>query len=333
MPEPSGSRTSMTTMSGWNRRACSIDSAALPASATTWNPSRRSRSATRPCRTTSWSSTTSRRRGREVRSVTVIDLRWRQWDARKSRRWSGRYSHDDTRAGPIRALDRRTCRPCPTARSRMLPRPWWRPKASGPGTGRDRSPRPLSSMHSTRSSSSSRRGSSAVRVAPEWRATLRQRLAGDEQQVRAAVRAAARACGPAPPSRSTSRSITACIPISSPSRARASTGSSGPPIAGPQPEDVRADVGDDEVQGVDRAVDAGDGVLPAVLVLDELGDVLERQAHGVDRLDDPVVEVLADPLALLDDRRAAGPGRGAGRSRWRCRRGPRTSRPGARRPP
>ena len=32
--------------------------------------------------------------------------------------------------------------------------------------------------------------------------------------------------------------------------------------------------------------------------------LLERQAHAVDRLDDPVVEVLADPLPLLHDREA-----------------------------
>ena len=34
---------------------------------------------------------------------------------------------------------------------------------------------------------------------------------------------------------------------------------------------------------------------------DQLRDVLEREADGVDALDDPVVEVLADALALVDD--------------------------------
>ena len=65
-PEPSGSRTSMTTMSGLWRRACSSDSSTVPASATTWKFGRRSSSATSPCRTTSWSSTTSSRSGRSA---------------------------------------------------------------------------------------------------------------------------------------------------------------------------------------------------------------------------------------------------------------------------
>ena len=34
----------------------------------------------------------------------------------------------------------------------------------------------------------------------------------------------------------------------------------------------------------------------------DLGHVLERQGHRVERLDDPVVEVPTDPVALLDDR-------------------------------
>ena len=55
---------------------------------------------------------------------------------------------------------------------------------------------------------------------------------------------------------------------------------------------------------VDGAVDARDRLLAAGLLLHQLGDVLEREPDGVDRLDDPVVEVLADPLALLDDREA-----------------------------
>ncbi len=40
------------------------------------------------------------------------------------------------------------------------------------------------------------------------------------------------------------------------------------------------------------------------VVVHELRDVLEREAYPVDALDDPVVEILADPLALLDDRQA-----------------------------
>src|SRR5512141_822648 len=106
IPEPSGRRTSITTMSGWKRRACSMDSAAVPASATTWKPSRRSRRATRPWRTTSWSSTTSRRSGRELRSVTVGCLRPGRGDAPQCRAGRRRHSHDDTRARAVGPLDR-----------------------------------------------------------------------------------------------------------------------------------------------------------------------------------------------------------------------------------
>ena len=70
----------------------------------------------------------------------------------------------------------------------------------------------------------------------------------------------------------------------------------------PQPQDVGADVRDDEVERVDRAVHPGDRLEAAIVLLDQLRDVLERQADGVDGLDDPVVEVLADALPLLDDR-------------------------------
>ena len=53
----------------------SIASAAVPASATTWKVSRRSSSATSPCRTTSWSSTTRSRRTGCGASVTGVLLR------------------------------------------------------------------------------------------------------------------------------------------------------------------------------------------------------------------------------------------------------------------
>ena len=54
-----------------------------------------------------------------------------------------------------------------------------------------------------------------------------------------------------------------------------------------------------EMERVDRPLDAR-GRLGGVLV-HQLGHVLEREADGIDVLDDAVVEVLADPLALLDD--------------------------------
>ena len=54
------------------------------------------------------------------------------------------------------------------------------------------------------------------------------------------------------------------------------------------------------MQRVDRLVNSASGL---VRVLgDEVGDVVERQRLGVDGLDRGVVEVAADPLALVDDR-------------------------------
>ena len=69
-----------------------------------------------------------------------------------------------------------------------------------------------------------------------------------------------------------------------------------------EPEDEVADVADGQVEAVDRALDPS---LDLVRVLaHELRDVLERESDRVDALDDPVVEVAADPLALVDDREA-----------------------------
>ena len=55
------------------------------------------------------------------------------------------------------------------------------------------------------------------------------------------------------------------------------------------------------MEAVDRALDASLDLVRVILA-DELGDVLERQADRVEALDDAVVEVLADALALVDDR-------------------------------
>ena len=69
-----------------------------------------------------------------------------------------------------------------------------------------------------------------------------------------------------------------------------------------EPEDEVADVADGQVEAVDGALDPS---LDLVGVLaDELRDVLERQSDGVDALDDPIVQVPADALALVDDRQA-----------------------------
>ena len=70
----------------------------------------------------------------------------------------------------------------------------------------------------------------------------------------------------------------------------------------PKAEDEVADVADGEVQAVDRPLDAPDHL--GGVLLHQVGHVLEREADGIDVLDDAVVEVLADPLALLDDGQA-----------------------------
>ena len=70
----------------------------------------------------------------------------------------------------------------------------------------------------------------------------------------------------------------------------------------PKAEDEVADVANDGMQRVDRLVDSASGL---VRVLgDEVGDVFERQRLSVDGLNRGVVEVAADPLALVDDRQA-----------------------------
>ena len=68
----------------------------------------------------------------------------------------------------------------------------------------------------------------------------------------------------------------------------------------PETEHEVADVADRSLDGVDRPVDAGHG-LGRVLRHQRL-DVLQRQRHGVQALDDPVVELLPDAVALLHDR-------------------------------
>ena len=67
-----------------------------------------------------------------------------------------------------------------------------------------------------------------------------------------------------------------------------------------QAEDEVPDVPDRQVQAVDRPLDPSLDLVG--IVADQLRHVLERQPDRIDVLDDPVVEVLADPLALVDHR-------------------------------
>ena len=56
------------------------------------------------------------------------------------------------------------------------------------------------------------------------------------------------------------------------------------------------------MQRIDRLVDPARGL--ARILADELRDVVERQRDRVDALDDAVVQVAADPVALVDHRQA-----------------------------
>ena len=56
------------------------------------------------------------------------------------------------------------------------------------------------------------------------------------------------------------------------------------------------------MEAVDGALDAPDHLVG--VLAHQLRDVLEREAHRVDVLEDPVVQVLADPLPLVDDGQA-----------------------------
>ena len=68
----------------------------------------------------------------------------------------------------------------------------------------------------------------------------------------------------------------------------------------PEAEDEVADVADRQVEAVDGPLDSPLDLVR--VVRDQLRHVLQRQADRVEVLDDPVVEILADPFALVDDR-------------------------------
>ena len=276
MPDPSGSRTSMTTSSGWNFRACSTASAAVPA-----RPRPGSLAPVeerdQPCRTTSWSSTTSNRITGRASSVTGQVLRSRG-DA-----------NDDTcaaagrcppRAGRPCASRGRACSPGPDAPARAVA---------------GSNPRPLSST--VRRSLVPSSSTSATRLRrPGMAGGIAQRLARDLQRLRATAVA------------ERGRSFDALVEI-----------------------DLDLDQGV-QPQLITRAADAGRTVrggaagdrgrscgcrgskpgrrrspgrprpgLGRVLRHQRL-DVLERQRHCVEALDDPVVELLPDAVALFHDR-------------------------------
>ncbi len=72
-----------------------------------------------------------------------------------------------------------------------------------------------------------------------------------------------------------------------------------------EPHDELADIGDRLVDAIDRAVDARERLVG--LVGGHRLDLLERQADRVQALDDPVVQVTPDTLALGHDAQRSQP--------------------------
>ena len=185
---------------------------------------------------------------------------------------------DDTRARPA-GRPRPNVPPMATARSRMLPMPWCRPSRVRPGERGGVEAPPVVLDASTSSSPSASSRTSPVRVAPAWRATL-------DSASRAMNRMSDRRSGGIDRS-----SVCAAVEVDLEVDDRVHPELLGEPrerldrvlLAAhrrPQPEDVRADVGDHEVERVDRAVHARDGLLAAALVLDQLRHDLQRQADA-----------------------------------------------------
>ena len=218
MPEPSGSRTSMTTRSGSNRRACSIASATVPGL------------------------------GDDLEVLAPVEQRDEALahdlvvvDDEQAQRLRGAVGHgplrsvpglrrrdgtpdDDTRARPALTRDRQRARRWPTARARMLREPVVRAVGSGEAPrrieARGRCPRCASSSSSPSSVAGPSRTRGSRRSGGRRCSAPRARSG---QELRSAVAAAGPRSSAAPASRSSSRSTTACSRSSSRERAR------GPP--------------------------------------------------------------------------------------------------------
>ena len=303
IPEPSGSRTSITTRSGWKRRAASIASATVPGLGDDLE--------LRPA--------VEQRDEALADDLVVVDDQQRQWPRSLPR---------SCVATPL--LERRSLRPadgrgssCPVgvagdvhgradgrhARAHVGEALVAERRRPSPGRTRGRCPRRRGPARPFGGCSTK----TVARLAPEWRATL---LSASLTTPR---RCAGRGSGRAPSSTSPTCSSTSIIELwrnSSTSATRplmsvVPLSSSGrrPKMKLRMSRIVRCRLS--IARSTRRSTSSGSSA-------DQLGHVLERQPDGVDALDDPVVEVLADALALVDDRRAAGPARGAGRSRSRC---------------
>ena len=204
------------------------------------------------------------------------------------------------------------------ARAAMLRRPLPRGGAVGVGAGTD----PVVGDPQDRSSSTMTSTSTPRRLGVAG--DVAQRLAQRGQQLAADRSSTPVSTGP---SRST-RGSNPRGPAASRGQRRA-RGCADP--AGDDPglleaEDGGADVLDGQVEVVDGRLDALDGRVG--VGADQPDRALQRHPGGEQALDDGVVEVAGDALAVLERAPAPGPGRAAGRSRW-PRRPPRPGRPPA----
>ena len=287
----------MTTMSGWWRRACSIDSSTVPASATTWKPG----------------PPIEQRDEALPDDLVVVDDEQPERSARRFGCSVHRHDHV-RRSGPApgsgttmirvpcagRALDLAASPPIASARARMLRQA----VVAGPtGRRRDRSRR-----RRRRSTSIGRRRASDRSVddevpGPRVARRVAQRLADEVQQLGAVLRRR----GPGPPSDRGRRRRRRGCRSGTARRARRCPAANVGAVERlrPQAVDEVADLADREVGAIRSRRRRGPRPRPATSAI-MLGTSSSDRRHGVERLDDPVVEVAADPVALLGRPRGGG---------------------------
>ena len=197
---------------------------------------------------------------------------------------------------PTRRSSMSMVAPTVAARERMLARPWW-PEA--PDRRRIESvpvvldPKPQPAVRS------GARPQTIARVAPEWRATLLQRLVDDAEQVRGrrrvglvvhrrrhGARHRSSSCGGTPRRSAASPSISV-VPLSSSGRS--------PKMKFRMSRIVRWRLS--IARSTRRSTSSGSSRTSS-------GTSSSERPDRVEVLDDAVVEVLADALALVDDRQA-----------------------------
>ena len=182
--------------------------------------------------------------------------------------------------------------PRPAARVRMLARPWWPRAEIGIGSeasaviGDFQAYGPISAGHRNG-------GVSSVGMARD----VGQRLTGDRQQVgNHGERQVRRLIAPDVDLRCR------ITPQLIRKHVEAVHEAARVQQQGLQAEDEVPDVPDHVMQRVDGRVDAGCGF--GRFFFDEVWHVVERERHCVDHLDDAVVQVAADAIALIHDREA-----------------------------